>query len=107
MRVVIAGGTGFLGGALTRILEADGHRVTVLTRRAAGPRQVEWDPATPGGAWTATVSQADAVINLAGESITGGRWTPARKQALLDSRIGATSALAQAIAAAGGPVQSY
>ena len=102
MRVVIAGGTGFLGRALTRILDADGHHVTVLTRRASGPSQVAWDPAKPGGAWTGTVGQADAVINLAGESITGGRWTPARKQALRDSRISATSALANAIAAAGG-----
>ena len=102
MRVVIAGGTGFLGRALTRVLEAEGHRVTVLTRRVSGPSQVAWDPARRGGTWTDTVGQADAVINLAGESITGERWTPARKQALRDSRIGATSALANAIAAGDG-----
>jgi uncharacterized protein (TIGR01777 family) len=100
MRVVIAGGTGFLGRALTRVLDADAHRVTILTRRVTGPSQVAWDPAKANGAWTDTVSQADAVINLAGESITGGRWTPARKQALRDSRIGATRALAGTIAAA-------
>jgi uncharacterized protein (TIGR01777 family) len=105
MNVVIAGGTGFLGRALTKTLNADGHRVTVLTRNVSGPSQVPWDPAKPTGAWTETVSRADAVVNLAGESITGVRWTPSRKQALRDSRIGATSALARAIAAAGrGPV---
>ena len=101
MNVVIAGGTGFLGRALTRALNADGHRVTVLTRTVSGPSQVQWDPAKPIGAWIDTVSRADAVVNLAGESITGRRWTPVRKQALRDSRVSATSALATAIAAAG------
>ena len=94
MNVVIAGGTGFLGRALTKALNSDGHRVTVLTRNLSGPSQVQWDPAKPNGAWTDTVSRADAVVNLAGESITGVRWTPSRKQALRDSRIAATSALA-------------
>ena len=101
MNVVIAGGTGFLGRALTKALNADGHRVTVLTRTVSGPSQVQWDPAKPTGAWIDTVSRADAVVNLAGESITGRRWTPVRKQALRDSRVSATSALATAIAAAG------
>jgi len=101
MQVVIAGGTGFLGRALTSALLADGHPVTVLTRRVAGPSQMQWDPANATGAWAEAVSRADAIINLAGESITGARWTSVRKQLLRDSRIAATSALATAIAAAG------
>ena len=104
MQVVIAGGTGFLGRALTRSLEAGGHHTTILTRRVAGPSQVQWSPDKSTGAWTETIKRADAVINLAGESITGARWTPSRKQALRDSRVTATSALAAAIAAAGRPL---
>jgi uncharacterized protein (TIGR01777 family) len=104
MHVVIAGGTGFLGGALTRSLAAAGHQTTVLTRRVSGPGQVEWDPAKPRGAWVEAIGRADAIVNLAGESLTSGRWTPERKQRLRESRIGATSALAAAITATGRPI---
>jgi uncharacterized protein (TIGR01777 family) len=103
MQVVIAGGSGFLGRALTRSLNAAGAYVTILTRRVSGPSQVLWNPAKPTG-WTDSIERADVVVNLAGESITGARWTPSRKQALRDSRILATSALATAIAAAGRPL---
>ncbi len=104
MQVVIAGGSGFLGRALTSSLEAAGHSAKILTRRVSGPSQVFWNPATPSGEWVETVKRADVVVNLAGESLTGARWTPSRKQALRDSRILATGALATAIAAAGRPL---
>lgn len=103
-QVLIAGGSGFLGRALTRSLTAAGDQVTILTRRVSGPSQMLWNPAKPAAEWLDTVRRADVVVNLAGESLTGSRWTPSRKQALRDSRIVATSALARAITAAGRPM---
>jgi uncharacterized protein len=102
VQVTIAGGSGLLGGALTRALRGQGHVVSVLTRTPRGPQDVAWDPAA-AGPWRALVARADAVVNLAGESIAGHRWTAARKQAILDSRVRATRALAGAIADSGRP----
>src|SRR5579872_4644133 len=88
MRVAIAGGTGFLGRPLAESLRADGHAVMVLPRGSTD------------------VDGTDAVVNLAGESIAGKRWTAAQKQRILESRVGATRSLAAAIrgAAAAPPV---
>jgi uncharacterized protein len=94
MRIVIAGGSGLLGRPLAARLEDDGHAVSVLTRHARRVGDVEWNPDAPDAPWTGVVGAADAVINLAGESIAGGRWTNARKAALRDSRLRATRALA-------------
>ncbi len=98
MHVVIAGGSGFLGRALTRSLEADGHRVSVLTRRArpGHPDDIAWTPNGRSGPWAQGLAGADAIVNLAGEGIADKRWTVARKQALLQSRLDATSSLVQA-----------
>jgi uncharacterized protein (TIGR01777 family) len=81
MKVVIAGGTGFLGHALARALAADGRDIVVLTRdggvnagKSAGKnliRFVQWNPGDERGPWTAEVERA-AVVNLAGEPIGGG-----------------------------------
>ncbi len=101
MKIVLAGGTGFIGRALrARLLEA-GHELVVLTRRAgAGENEHEkfipWDGKGPGD-WVACLDGADAVINLAGENIAAKRWTPSRKQEILESRINATRAIVQAI----------
>lgn len=99
MHVVIAGGSGFLGRALTRSLEADGHRVSVLTRRArpGHPDDIAWTPNGRSGPWAQGLAGADAIVNLAGEGIADKRWTAARKQALLASRLDATSSLVQAM----------
>jgi uncharacterized protein (TIGR01777 family) len=105
-RIVVAGGTGFIGGPLVRYLLGRGDDVAVLTRdraRAHQGRAVEWDPSTSGG-WTAEVQRADAVINLAGENVGGGRWTDARKQTILESRVIATSALVAAMRGSEKPV---
>jgi hypothetical protein len=98
VHLTIAGGTGLLGAALARALRAAGHAVSILTRTPRTPHDVAWDPDAPGGDWRTVVAGADAVVNLAGESIAGRRWTAARKQAILDSRLRATRALASAIA---------
>lgn len=96
MRVVICGGTGFLGRPLRAALSADGHSVTILSRSAA-PGVVQWDPAHADGAWTSVVSEAEVVINLAGASIGTGRWTAARKKVIRDSRVLTTRAIVTAI----------
>jgi uncharacterized protein (TIGR01777 family) len=103
MRVVITGGTGFLGGALVGRLRGDGHAVTVLTRGSSGAGAVHWNPETPSTEWMSTLDGADGVINLAGESIAGGRWTPRRKALIRDSRVHSTRAVVTAIRAASRP----
>jgi uncharacterized protein (TIGR01777 family) len=129
MRVVIAGGTGFLGRALTNALqEEDGNEVVLLTRRAAGPappppgfgglaagssegggpvQRIAWAPDGKAGPWAGTLDGADAVVNLAGESIAAGRWTAARKKAILESRVLATRSLVTAVAAAEHPPAAF
>ena len=97
MRIVVSGGAGFLGRALVAALRERGHQVVVLTRRPAGDGDVLWSPDVPSGSWIAAVHAADAVINLAGEGIADKRWSDSRKKAILNSRVAATRALAQAL----------
>jgi len=108
MRIVIAGGSGFLGRALVESLVAAGHLVQVLSRRPPAPLEpgdsrpfdyVTWTPdGTASGLWTSPCSGADVIVNLAGESIAAGRWTAARKARLRSSRVLATRSLARFIA---------
>jgi uncharacterized protein len=109
MRIVIAGGSGFLGRPLAAALAADGHDVVTLTR-GEGPRRgqtrsraVAWTPNGETGRWAAEIDGAGAVVNLAGESIAGRRWSPAHKRRILDSRVQATRSLVSAIQAADAP----
>jgi hypothetical protein len=98
MKIVVAGGTGFIGEPLVTELLGIGE-VAVLSRdpsKVRIGRGVRWD-ATPGGAWEEEIAGAGAVVNLAGENIGAGRWTAERKRRLLESRINATSALTAAI----------
>jgi uncharacterized protein (TIGR01777 family) len=110
MSIVIAGGSGFLGTALTRALATDGHDVVILTRQSSTnpPSQprvsfVSWTPDGSAGAWGQTVNGATAVINLAGESIAAKRWSAAQKQQLRESRVLATRSLTTAIRQAARP----
>lgn len=98
-RIVIAGGTGFLGRPLADALAADGHDVVVLSRSAGRgrTRSVTWVPDGEVGPWAAEVDGAAAVVNLAGESIAGKRWTAAQKHRILESRLLATRSLVAAI----------
>jgi uncharacterized protein (TIGR01777 family) len=114
MKILVAGGSGFVGGALcAALLEAQCH-VTVLSRRPApAGRSFEpafdtltWDPARPdpGAAWVQRLGEVDAVVNLAGENIAGSgrvpaRWSPAFKARLRNSRVQATWAIVQGLAA--------
>jgi uncharacterized protein len=116
MRIVIAGGTGFLGSPLAEVYAEEGHDVRVLTRGLApgesrhepgtgvpGITSVGWNPDGQSGPWAAVIDGADAIINLAGESIAGKRWSPQRKAALRDSRLLPTRSLVAAIGAAAAP----
>ncbi|HXF93145.1 MAG TPA: TIGR01777 family oxidoreductase [Nitrospiraceae bacterium] len=104
MKIVISGGTGFIGRALCRALAAEDHDVVVLSRRAgeaklgldSSTKVVEWDGLTTGP-WERELDSADAVINLAGAPIAEARWSPERKRVIYDSRIAATRLLAQAL----------
>jgi len=103
MKVVIAGGTGMIGKALSLALLEDQHRVTILSRRPEkhltsfpeGIQLVGWDPC--GDGWQHHLEDARAVVNLAGAGIASGRWTQARKRAILDSRISSVNALITAM----------
>jgi uncharacterized protein (TIGR01777 family) len=101
--IVLAGGTGLLGTALSAALRSDGHTVAVLTRRPARDGDVRWSPQRDDPSWTPVLADADAVVNLAGSSIAAGRWTTARKTEIRQSRIESTSALVRAILAARRP----
>jgi uncharacterized protein (TIGR01777 family) len=101
MNVLISGGSGLIGSALTGSLIADGHRVWVLTRRAsglalpAGVTAVQWDGRSSQG-WLDVFAQMDAVVNLAGETVGKWPWSPTHKKRILDSRIDAGHALSDA-----------
>jgi uncharacterized protein len=100
-KILISGSSGFLGVALLRSLNADGHQITRLVHgpaREAG--RLAWDPAQPVA--PESVSGFDAVIHLAGESIAS-RWTPSKKKAIRDSRVLGTRNLAEALARAPSP----
>jgi uncharacterized protein (TIGR01777 family) len=108
MRVLIAGGSGFLGRPLTASLLQDQHEVVVLTRGrsasiAAGARGVPWDPNGESGPWAAALDGVEVVVNLAGESIAGKRWTAAQKERIVESRVRATRSLVAAIGGAAAP----
>lgn len=102
MRVMIAGGSGFIGRGLTQALLLGGHQVVILSRSPGSrkvPEGVEyavWDGRTADG-WGPLVEEVDAVVNLVGENIGAGRWTAARKQRILDSRRQSGEAITEAI----------
>jgi uncharacterized protein (TIGR01777 family) len=94
MRILVTGGTGFIGQALCPLLGAAGHQVVLLTRRSGAK--------LPGGVSSAVTrldavdaAEFDGVVNLAGAPIGEGRWTAARRRLLLESRVATTSGLVQ------------
>jgi uncharacterized protein (TIGR01777 family) len=93
MRVLVTGGTGFIGRALVAALRQRGDEAIVVSRRAGEANVVGWD------AVEREVGRADAVVHLAGEPIAEARWTPARMQRLRESRVQTTERIAAAVAA--------
>jgi len=98
VRIVIAGGSGFLGRALQKRLERDGHTVGILTRRPTPglAEHIAWTADGSAGSWARALEGIDAVVNLAGEGIADRRWNAERKAALRSSRVLATRSLVAA-----------
>lgn len=111
MRIVITGGTGFIGRRLVVALLAAGHAVAVPSRDPDKPRAlfgdsvatVAWDGRDPAPLATLLDDEDSAVVNLAGEPIAAGRWTAERKRRILDSRVDAGRAVAEAARSAAAP----
>jgi uncharacterized protein (TIGR01777 family) len=100
MKVLIAGGTGFMGKHLTNSLTADSHQVWVLSRNPnkviKGAQVVPWDGKTTKG-WGHLVEEMDVIVNLSGLSLHNWPWTKHKKQRFHDSRVESGLALASAI----------
>jgi uncharacterized protein (TIGR01777 family) len=103
MRVLITGGSGLIGRALTTSLVRDGNEVIILSRRPEritglpADVSVRWWNGHTSEKWYSLVDGTDAIVNLAGENISSGRWTKERKQQILESRLNAGKAVVQAI----------
>lgn len=105
MKVVVTGGTGFIGVALVPALRARGDEVVVLSRDAAKAKArlgevtavaAELETAGP---WTAALKGAGAVVHLAGEPVAAKRWDAKQKQVIRDSRVESTRVIVEAIGA--------
>jgi uncharacterized protein (TIGR01777 family) len=102
VKVVLAGGTGFLGGSIASALVSKGHEAVALTRGPDAPgspaRRVHWDAdGSASGTWVREIEGAQAVVNLTGAGMADRRWTTRRKQELRDSRVLPTRSLVSAI----------
>ena len=111
MKIAISGATGFVGSRLVERLHTEGHRILVLTRNPTFAQKVFPSPAFPNleiiaytptvsGTWQDAIAGCNGVVNLAGEPIAEGRWTPERKQEILNTRKLGTQKIVEAIAKA-------
>ncbi|HEV2479371.1 MAG TPA: TIGR01777 family oxidoreductase [Puia sp.] len=113
--ILVTGGTGLIGTALTALLIENGHRVIILSRRAsaakgglapgqpgpghslqAHPELAQWDPST-GTIDAAAISQADYIINLAGAGVADKRWSGKRKKEIEESRVASCATIVKAL----------
>ena len=100
MRVAVSGSTGLVGAALVANLHADGHEVVRLVRPATKtvqPGDIRWDPQT-GDIDNSGLEGTDAVVHLAGETISALRWTADKRRRIRESRVRGTDMLARAVA---------
>lgn len=106
MRVIVAGGTGFIGGSLVNMLIEKGHEVAVLSRDADKVRRefgdkvisAEWDARTAKG-WLGVIEETDlavGIVNLTGENLAEGRWTNEKKRRIISSRVNSGLAVSDA-----------
>ncbi|KAF7657913.1 hypothetical protein LDENG_00020700 [Lucifuga dentata] len=103
MRVLIGGGSGFVGRELTRLLRDKGHEVTVISRQP-GPGKITWGELESHG-----LPPCEGAVNLSGENLMNPLrwWNESYKKDLFSSRIDTTKALAQAISASPSPPHSW
>ena len=105
-RIAVTGSTGLIGTALSSQLEVAGYRVVRISRSHPPPGRtsgwIRWDPAS-GRLPAGPLEGAHAVVHLAGETIAGLRWTPAKKRRIADSRQKGTALLSRTLAALGRP----
>lgn len=103
MRVLVGGGTGFIGRALVEALKRKGHEVTIISRSQA-PGKITWSEIAK-----LPLPECEAVVNLAGENILNPlkRWNEGFLQTLRDSRIETTKTLAKKISEASNPPKVF
>ena len=107
LSILIAGGSGLIGSSITPILERRNYRVTLLSRNPGlDPNAFYWDP-EQNLVDKKTFENNDVIINLAGTSIAGKRWTQSRKQEILQSRLRSTALLHQALTTYSHTVKLY
>lgn len=97
MKILVSGSHGLIGKALIGSLESGGHEVLRLVRSTPKPGEIEWHPNQDAMDET-RLEGFDAVINLAGENVAGGRWTEDQKRKIHDSRVNGTHLLSEAMA---------
>lgn len=103
MRILIGGGSGFIGQSLSQLLKSRGHQVTIISRQP-GQQKITWaDVSTKG------LPPCDAVVNLAGENVLNPlrRWTEQFKQEVIASRIETTRTITQAISQSPRPPHTW
>jgi uncharacterized protein len=97
MRVVVSGSNGLIGQSVVSALRARGDEVTALVRRPPAPGEARWDPVA-GTIDAGALEGADAIVHLAGAGIGDKRWSAARRQEIVDSRVASTALLARSMA---------
>ncbi len=103
--IVIAGGTGFLGQALTEYFQSKNWKVSILTRNPQAANQIAWN-GKELGKWSDCLENCDVLINLCGKSVDC-RYTAKNKQAILDSRLLPTQLLNKAISKSKNPPKIF
>lgn len=94
--ILITGGTGLIGTALTQLLREKGYQTIILTRNPKSTDQAHWDPST-GAIDAAAIKKADYIIHLAGAGVADKRWSGKRKKVIEESRIAGCSLLVKAL----------
>jgi uncharacterized protein (TIGR01777 family) len=105
MKILMTGSSGLLGSALIPQLTQAGHAVTRLVRTKTSGDEAIWNPAQ-GVLDPGVFDGVDAVVNLAGENISAGRWTSSKKKRMYESRVQSTRLLAETVAGLARPPQA-
>jgi uncharacterized protein (TIGR01777 family) len=107
-KVLITGGTGLIGTRLAEMLIDAGYEVALLSRHPSSSRYrgFRWDPQA-GTIDEAAITYADYIINLAGSSVSDGKWTNERKREILSSRLAGTQLVARELAKNNHHVQAF